>query len=63
MRECGEAVLAKAMDIAKEAEDRPADSIASGTHGRRGFGHPFLGSVAERVVRVAAEPALLVRGK
>jgi hypothetical protein len=31
-----------------------------GTHGRRGFKRLFLGSVAERVVRSASLPVLLV---
>ncbi len=32
-----------------------------GTHGRRGIGHLFLGSVAEEVVRLAECPVLTVR--
>ena len=38
-----------------------ADLIVLGTHGRRGPGRWWLGSVAERVVRVAAVPALVTR--
>ena len=38
-----------------------ADLIVLGTHGRRGPGRWWLGSVAERVVRVAAIPVLVTR--
>ena len=37
-----------------------ADLLVLGTHGRRGFKRLFLGSVAERVVRSASLPVLLV---
>jgi nucleotide-binding universal stress UspA family protein len=37
-----------------------ADLLVLGTHGRRGFKRLFLGSVAERVVRSASFPVLLV---
>jgi nucleotide-binding universal stress UspA family protein len=47
--------------IVKEAETRGADLIVMGTHGRRGMGHLLLGSVAERVVRLAPCPVLTVR--
>jgi len=39
-----------------------ADLIALGTHGRRGFTRWALGSVAERILRHAEVPLLLVRG-
>lgn len=38
-----------------------ADLIVMGTHGRRGVSHLFIGSVAERVVRMAPCPVLTVR--
>lgn len=38
-----------------------ADLIVVGTHGRTGFAHLVLGSVAERVVRHARVPVLTVR--
>jgi nucleotide-binding universal stress UspA family protein len=38
-----------------------ADLIVMGTHGRRGFQHAVMGSVAERVVRTAAQPVLVIR--
>jgi nucleotide-binding universal stress UspA family protein len=34
-----------------------------GTHGRRGLNRLLLGSDAERVLRVATVPVLLVRGQ
>jgi hypothetical protein len=47
--------------IVKAAESAGADLIVMGTHGRRGMGHLLLGSVAERVVRLAPCPVLTVR--
>ncbi len=38
-----------------------ADLIIAGTHGRRGPGRWWLGSVAERVVRAATIPVLVTR--
>jgi predicted transcriptional regulator len=38
----------------------PADVVLMGTHGRRGFSHVFLGSVAEAVVRQSYCPVLTV---
>lgn len=49
--------------IAQEADAWPADLIVIGTHGRRGFNHLLMGSVAEGVVRIATKPVLLIRGK
>jgi len=48
--------------IEQEAERWPADLIVIGTHGRRGFRHLLLGSVADGLARVATKPVLLVRG-
>ena len=47
--------------IAQEASSRNADLIVMGTHGRSGFSHFLLGSVAERVLRLAQCPVLTVR--
>ncbi|BCA96576.1 universal stress protein A [Legionella antarctica] len=47
--------------IVAEAADWPADLLVIGSHGRRGFSHFFLGSVAEQVVRNATIPVLIVR--
>jgi nucleotide-binding universal stress UspA family protein len=46
--------------ILKLAEDKGADIIVMGTHGRRGLGHVFLGSIAERVLRMAQCPVITV---
>jgi nucleotide-binding universal stress UspA family protein len=43
------------------AEDLPADLIVMGTHGRTGLPHVLLGSVAEKVLRVAPCPVMTVR--
>lgn len=48
--------------IQREAAEWPADLVVIGTHGRRGFSHLMLGSVAEGVTRSAQTPVLLVRG-
>jgi hypothetical protein len=42
-------------------EDSAADLILMGTHGRGVVAHLFMGSVAERVVRLAPCPVLTVR--
>jgi nucleotide-binding universal stress UspA family protein len=47
--------------IAEVAKARATDLIVMGTHGRSGFAHMVLGSVAERVVRIAPCPVLTVR--
>ncbi|BBP04435.1 universal stress protein [Sulfuriferula plumbiphila] len=52
-----------ATEIVEAAKEWPADLIVLGTHGRRGFVHLLLGSVAEDVVRMAATPVLLIRGE
>jgi nucleotide-binding universal stress UspA family protein len=52
-----------AAEIAKLAGEHGVDLIVMGTHGRTGFRHFVLGSVAERVVRLAPCPVLVVRRK
>jgi len=49
--------------IAREAKNWSANLIVVGTHGRRGFSHFLLGSVAESIIRVTTKPVLLIRGK
>lgn len=49
--------------IVEEAQNWPADLIVLGTHGRRGFNHLLMGSVAEGIVRISPKPVLLIRGK
>lgn len=48
-------------EIPRHARSTGADLIVLGTHGRRGFAHVLLGSVAERVVRDAPCPLMIVR--
>jgi len=48
--------------IVDEAKRWPADLIIIGTHGRHGFNHLLLGSVAEGVIRLATKPVLVIRG-
>jgi universal stress protein A len=50
-----------AVMIVEIAKARKADVIVMGTHGRSGFAHLMLGSVAERVVRIAQCPVLAIR--
>jgi nucleotide-binding universal stress UspA family protein len=47
--------------IVKAAEGAHADLVVMATHGRTGMRHVLLGSVAERVVRLAPCPVLTVR--
>ena len=50
-----------ASSITAEANERGSDLIVMGTHGRSGFAHLVLGSVAESVLRTAQCPVLTVR--
>ena len=52
-----------AQEIARVARSVDADLIVVGTHGRRGVPRLVLGSVAERLVREASCPVLVVREK
>jgi universal stress protein A len=47
--------------IVHVAHERGADLIVMGTHGRTGLHHMLLGSVAEKVVRLAPCPVLTVK--
>ncbi|MDR5828326.1 universal stress protein [Caballeronia sp. LP006] len=49
-----------AMLITKAAVDFNADVLIMGTHGRKGFQRLLLGSVAERCLRQATLPVLLI---
>ncbi len=49
-------------EIMTLVEETHSDLIVIGTHGRRGFSRVFLGSVAEKVVRMSPVPVLTVRG-
>lgn len=46
--------------ISREASNWGADLVVLGTHGRRGFQHLMLGSVAEQVARRATAAVLLI---
>ena len=46
--------------ISEIAADKKADLIVMGTHARRGLGHLFLGSIAERVLRTSTVPVVTV---
>ena len=47
--------------IIQYARDHAVDLVVMGTHGRRALAHVLMGSVAERVVRLAPCPVLTVR--
>lgn len=47
--------------IVDTATEKGSDLIVMGTHGRTGFAHLMLGSVAERVLRSAPCPVMAVR--
>jgi nucleotide-binding universal stress UspA family protein len=48
--------------IIDTAESQDIDLIVMGTHGRTGLTHALMGSVAEKVVRLAPCPVLVTRG-
>lgn len=49
--------------ILKVADEWNADIIVLGTHGRTGLTHLLMGSVAEKVVRHAAKPIVVIPNK
>ncbi len=48
--------------IVDRGADGAFDLVIMGTHGRRGLARVLMGSVAERVTRLASCPVLVVRG-
>jgi len=52
-----------AQNVAQLASDLDADLVVVGSHGHRGVERFFLGSVAERISRLAHCPVLIVRPK
>jgi nucleotide-binding universal stress UspA family protein len=50
-----------AAEIDAAAKDLKADLICVSTHGRTGLAHLLLGSVAEKIIRYAPCPVLVVR--
>jgi nucleotide-binding universal stress UspA family protein len=60
----GEMVLVHGIpfhEIIETAKAQQVNLIIMGTHGRTGLSHVFLGSVAEKVVRMAPCPVLVAR--
>ena len=53
--------IAPSEAIIQHAKTENIDVIVMGTHGRSGLAHLVMGSVAERVVRLAPCPVLTVR--
>jgi universal stress protein A len=51
------------VEIIKEAKEKDMDLIVMASHGRTGISHMLMGSVAEKVVRKAHCPVLIVRNK
>lgn len=49
------------VEIVRLAKEQDVDLVMVGTHGRGAIGHMLLGSVAEKVVRKAPCPVLVVR--
>ena len=49
--------------IVEEARNWHADLLVAGTHGRTGFAHLLMGSVAEGIIRTCPIPILLTRSK
>ncbi|WP_117594232.1 universal stress protein [Haloprofundus halophilus] len=49
-------------EILADADERDVDAVVMGTHGRSGLQRYLLGSVAERVVRLADCPVMTVHG-
>jgi nucleotide-binding universal stress UspA family protein len=50
-----------AFEILKFCDGFGADLLVMGTHGRKGFGHFLMGSVAEMLLRETGIPVLVVR--
>lgn len=47
--------------IIETSEEKNVDMIVMGSHGRSGVSRLFMGSVAEKVVRMSSVPVLIVR--
>lgn len=58
---CQKRGISAASTILEYSIDNDIDLIVMGTHGRRGLGHLFLGSVAEEVVRFSTCPVFTIR--
>jgi len=51
------------IELGAVADEEGADLIVVGTHGRRGLSRALLGSVAERTVRTASRPVLVMHAE
>ncbi len=51
------------VEIIKLSEERSADLIVVGSHGRTGIEHVMIGSTSERLVRRSKIPVLIIPGK
>ena len=58
---CEESAMRPFAAINQFARDLPADLIVIGSHGRTGLRHALLGSTAEKVVRKASCPVLVIK--
>ena len=56
------AIRVRSGGIANYAREQGAALIVMPSHGRTGLSHLLIGSVAERVVRYASCPVLVLRG-
>lgn len=52
-----------AEDVIKTAETWEADLLVTGTHGRTGLKHLFMGSVAEHIIKHSKIPVMVVPSK
>ena len=52
-----------AEELAKYAEDHNINLIIIGSHGSRGLNRPLIGSVADKIIRVANVPVLVIRSQ
>jgi nucleotide-binding universal stress UspA family protein len=50
-------------EILRQADRLSADLVVVGTHGRSGFEHLLLGSVAEKILRTSRVPVMTVPGR
>jgi nucleotide-binding universal stress UspA family protein len=60
----GECVIGlPAIEIIRAVQEKKADLVVMGTHGRTGLSHILLGSTAERVIQRASCPVLTVKAE
>ncbi|MCA9108602.1 MAG: universal stress protein [Planctomycetaceae bacterium] len=49
------------LEITQYANEHEIDLIVMGTHGRTGLSHAMIGSVAEKIIRMAPCPVMTIR--